>query len=259
MAVIYNPNVVQDKLVFCVDAGNIKSYSGSGTNFYDLLGNLDGTMTSVTVTGDGHFSFNGANPGSAVAFPDSLVAKDPSSFLGGDPGKLTYECWINKQGENSFDVGTPARIMSTDASDYTAITMYNSAHSSYPNQIIFYADGNSTGTQGATSQLRSGSSNQILVNEWNHIVCTFDRSQTTNTQKIYMNGNEVASKNYTDANSTYGDGTSKSFAIGSNTEASVSYNNGFKGYIDICRIYGKALSAAEVKQNFEANRQRFGV
>ena len=257
MAVIYNPNVVQDKLVFCVDAGNIKSYSGSGTNFYDLLGNLDGTMTSVTVTGDGHFSFNGANPGSAVAFPDSLVAKNPSAFLGEGQGKLTYECWINRQGDTSGSLG---RIMSTDASDYTAITIYDATHASFPNQILFYADG-------AATTLKSGTSNQILTNEWNHIVCTFDMSQTVDNQKIYFNGVEVASNSYNDSTSnassniqgTYGENSSRAFAIGSNTEASVSYNNGFKGYIDICRIYGKALSAAEVKQNFEANRQRFGV
>lgn len=257
MSVAYNPNIVLDKLVFCVDAGNVKSYSGSGTNYYDLIGSLDGTMQDVTVTGDGHFSFNGqSSNGSAVAFPNSLVAKNPSAFLGEGQGKLSYECWVNRQGVYE-DSGEAARIMSTDASDYTAIVLTSSG-SSTPNQVRFYADGaakNITTTE------------TLDLDTWYHIVGTFDMSQTVDNINIYINGELVKTGSYDDSTSTnsdniqgtYGENTSKAFAIGSNTEAAVSYNHGFNGYIDICRIYGKALSAAEVKQNYQTNKERFGL
>ena len=39
MAFRYSPRVVTDGLVFAVDAGNVKSYPGSGTVWYDLSGN----------------------------------------------------------------------------------------------------------------------------------------------------------------------------------------------------------------------------
>ena len=135
MAVGYNPRIVTDKLVFCVDVANTKSYPGSGTSLYDLSGNnYDGTMTDVTITSDGHMSFNGQNPGSAVAFPESNISKDPSLYLGDSSGKLTYECWINKQGTNHS--AGDARVMSADISDYTGIVIVQSS-----DIIRFYVDG----------------------------------------------------------------------------------------------------------------------
>ena len=244
MAVGYNPRIVTDKLVFCVDVTNTKSYPGSGTSLYDLSGNnYDGTMTDVTITSDGHMSFNGQNPGSAVAFPESNISKDPSLYLGDSSGKLTYECWINKQGTNHS--AGDARVMSADISDYTGIVIVQSS-----DRIRFYVDG--------STNLTAPSSYAILNDTWYHIVATYDSSITTDAIKLYRNGEFIASRDYT-FSGTYGDGTSRPFAIGSNTESTVQYNNGLNGYIDICRIYGKPLSADEVKQNFNATRGRFGI
>ena len=39
MATNYNPKIVTDGLVLCVDAANTKSYPGSGSTFFDLSGN----------------------------------------------------------------------------------------------------------------------------------------------------------------------------------------------------------------------------
>ena len=39
MATNYNPAIVTDGLVLCVDAANSKSYPGSGSTFFDLSGN----------------------------------------------------------------------------------------------------------------------------------------------------------------------------------------------------------------------------
>ena len=252
MAVGYNPRIVTDGLVFCVDVANVKSYPGSGTDLYDLSGNgYNGTMTDVTITSDGHMSFDGQNPGSAVAFPESNISKDPSLYLGGSSGRFTYECWVNKQGDN-HNASSQARIMSTDLSDYNGIAWYYSSHANHANKIIFFYDGNSqTGTTRTTSV-------GLSTNTWYHIVCTCDASLTTSNIKVYVNGEEDNSKNFAN-DLNFGSGTSRVFAIGSNTEASVQYNNGLNGYIDICRIYGKPLSADEVKQNFNATSGRFGI
>ena len=250
MSIGYGPRIVTDKLVFCVDVADINSYPGIGTDLYDLSGNgYNGTMSDVTITSDGHMSFNGQTPGSAVAFPESNISKDPSLYLGDSSGRFTYECWVNKQGENHNPAST-ARIMSTDASDYNTIVWYGSSNSNHPNKLNFYYDGN---VQTAT-ELRSSST--LSTNTWYHIVCTCDASLTTGNIKIYINGEEDASKNFTN-DSDFGKGTSRAFAIGSNTENTVQYNNGLNGYIDICRIYGKPLSADEVKQNYNATKSRF--
>ena len=37
MGINYNPRIVTDGLVLALDAGNIKSYTGSGTNWTNLI------------------------------------------------------------------------------------------------------------------------------------------------------------------------------------------------------------------------------
>jgi hypothetical protein len=39
MGTSYNPRIVTDGLVFCVDAANKRSYPGAGTTWYDLSKN----------------------------------------------------------------------------------------------------------------------------------------------------------------------------------------------------------------------------
>ena len=59
MGVAYNSKIVTDGLVLCLDAGNIKSYPGSGTTWTDLSGNgRNGTLTNMEVPGD-YTSTNG--------------------------------------------------------------------------------------------------------------------------------------------------------------------------------------------------------
>ena len=46
MAVEYNPKVVTDGLVLALDAGNTKSYPGSGSTWTDTIGSNNGTLTN---------------------------------------------------------------------------------------------------------------------------------------------------------------------------------------------------------------------
>ena len=49
MAISYNPRTITDGLVLALDAGNPKSYPGSGTTWTDLTG--DGTNKKIYVNG----------------------------------------------------------------------------------------------------------------------------------------------------------------------------------------------------------------
>ena len=46
MAVASGPNVVEDGLVLALDAGNTKSYPGSGSTWTDTVGSNNGTLTN---------------------------------------------------------------------------------------------------------------------------------------------------------------------------------------------------------------------
>ncbi len=65
MSYINGPTIVRDGLVLCLDAGNSKSYPGSGTTWTDLSGNRNnGTLTNgPTFNSDngGSIVFDGAN------------------------------------------------------------------------------------------------------------------------------------------------------------------------------------------------------
>ena len=88
----------------------------------------------------------------------------------------------------------------------------------------------------------------INFGEWNHIIMQYDFS--TDTSEIYHNGVKVASGNQGPF-----DDTSATFHIGYWASSSTQY---FKGNIGCTRVYSKSLTEAEVKQNFEAQKSKFG-
>lgn len=244
MTITYGPSIVRDKLVLYTDSRNVKSYPGSGTSLFNLVTKYPYTgmftgATPPTVDVDGNLVCNPDN--SAVSFPESNISKDPSLFLGGLSGQLTYECWVQRKGTSA---STAPRIMSTDYSDYTAIYL----NSSGAGTIQF-------GVDDLTGSFAAGSA---PLDTWIHIVGTYDSQVAGTNQFLYVNGVVVGSS-ATVMSGSYGTGTSRPFALGSNVEATVVNNNCFNGYINIARIYGKALSSGEVLQNFNAQRSRFGV
>jgi len=48
MGIGYSPKIVTDGLVLCLDAANPKSYPGTGTTWYDLMGNYNFTLSSAS-------------------------------------------------------------------------------------------------------------------------------------------------------------------------------------------------------------------
>ena len=82
MGAFSGPEINEDGLVLALDAGNTKSYPGSGTTWTDLSGNgNDGTIDGATHNSDGYFTFDGTddyarlttdqNPQALSSFPRS--------------------------------------------------------------------------------------------------------------------------------------------------------------------------------------------
>lgn len=82
------------------------------------------------------------------------------------------------------------------------------------------------------------------INEWGCVCCTYDQS----TRKIYFNG--VFKGQTSEAGVTVDFGT---------PQIVDGVNQRFKGYIGNFKIYSKALSDQEVRQNFESLRGRYGI
>jgi hypothetical protein len=228
MGVYAGPEIVENGLVLALDAGNRKSYSGSGTTWTDLSGNgNNGTLTNgptYSSSNGGSVVFDGTN--------DYVITTRPSSITtGGNISICMYAKWTTKSGNTISDI-----------------------------QILL--DNNHTGTQGFVIQDRPDLSGKPLTasgnlsstftvgdGNWHFIAITI--SGTTEA-RMYIDG----SLNHSTSNTGSGIRT-----VQPNISIGYWQNGGryLNGNVAQVSIYNRALTAAEVQQNFNALRGRFGI
>ena len=210
-------SIVTDSLVLALDAGNTKSYPGSGTAWTDTVGGNIGTLTNGP-------TFNSANGGSIVfdGTNDYIQLSTNSNLtLTGD---FTYETWIQT------DVQTGSKHLWKIGDQSLQFT-----GNVNPDQIIYYSSG--TGSQAYG----------VLANStWGHLVLT----KSGNALSGYLNGSQAWTN-------TPGSSATHDFSgvrIGSRHTESGYY---WDGKMSVIRIYNKALTVAEVEQNYNANKGRY--
>jgi hypothetical protein len=207
--------------VLCLDAGNSRSYPGSGTTWSDLSGNgNNGTLTNGP-------TYNSANYGSIV-------------FAGDD------DCVV---------VNNNASILSSTS--YTKIACFYPTSFTTGNNIIsggnsgqhafWLAGGNklNAGHNGSWSTVVS--STTLSLNTWYYGAVTFN---TTTGWILYLNGVQEATNTSTTTFTGNGEILVGAYSTGANV---------FTGRIATTQVYNRALTAAEVQQNFNALRGRFGI
>jgi len=223
----HSPRIVTDGLVLLLDAGNTKSYPGSGTTWSDLSGNgNNGTLTNGPTYSNGSIAFDGTDDRGTFTTPITSTSNQ------------TYEIWTNA-------------IASANAADgYAYILHNNSVNSSTGNSYLtigikptqqYYAAFN-----GRYTVIDSGvtASNSNIV----QIVLTWDGT----TQKMYVNGVLKDSEALSTTPQNFS--TTTSFGDWRNTTYRM-----IQGNIYAIKIYNKALTASEIQQNFNALRGRFGI
>ena len=113
-------------------------------------------------------------------------------------------------------------------------------------------DGEIVGLQGYTGGTSGTDAAAVVQNTWTH----YCLSITSGVAKLYINGSFTIEKTDTAVDLETGD-----FPIGGFFEPSETYNtfNSKQNYIGEFRIYNIGLSAAQVSQNYNATRARYGV
>jgi hypothetical protein len=224
MGVFSGPNVVDNNLVLYLDAANTQSYTGSGSTWTDLSGEgNNGTLTNGP-------TFSSDNGGSIVfdGTDDQINCGSSDNFAFGT-GDFTIEFWCNPD-----IIGTQVTIsISSTGTNSTA------------NWQIRYGSSKVRWIYSGTQDIFSSST--VSTGEWTHIVAT--RSGTTLT--LYINavseGTGSSSADLSD-NGTLRIGCSRA------------QGNHFDGKFSNLKLYkGKALTAEEVAQNFNAHRGRYGL
>ena len=227
MALAHSPRMVTDELVLCLDAGNTKSYSGSGTTWTDLSGKgNNGTLTNgptYSSANGGYFTFDGTND--YISFASQVSADLTSGF--------TFGFWIKVPSAQN-NTGWNYILSDRDASpngDY---------------EIGIYSN-NNTNFLFKDNDIVPATISTTLGTGWNYLV--FGQNSSFG-RFIYLNGVLKASSSVVSGNSTI---EFDKLFIRENTI------NPFKCDSSLIHLYDRELTAAEVQQNFNALRGRFGI
>ncbi len=216
--------IVTDGLVLTLDAADRNSYPSSGTTWTDLSINRNtGTLTNSTFesTNGGGIIFNG-------------TTTTLTTTLSITPNDSTNAIWFKWNGTNQAKAITYIGAAGSTGMGFYINDGTNSATAGNKISILYGGvafNAINTGTTFGT--LVSGVYTQLVV------------TRDTTTTRLYQNGSFLGSTTSTPNSSTT--------SLGFNANAFIG------GTISNVLAYNKALSAAEILQNYNAQKFRFGL
>jgi len=181
-----------------------------------------------SISGASYFEFDGVN--------DYATIPDGDSFTFGSED-FTIECWIYPNSTGSF----PSFISKYAGSSTNSSFFFSLGNS---NQTLeFYLH---NGVLGQQAIIQAGT---VSLSSWNHVVATRIGNQIT----TYLNGSVAGTQSW--SYSVYDANVAVTVGAGQ-------YNGGYywNGNISNTRVYkGKGLTAAEVLQNYQNTKSRYGL
>jgi len=237
----HSPSIVTNGLVLCLDAGNRKSYPGSEMTWTDLSGR-DNTATlnggPTYNSGDGgYIDFAGDNDYALIPYTSTLA---PTS-------QITFEAVAYL---SDWNTTRKQRIISkTQVGGWQIGINEDTITAGFVGGIVYLG--------GAYRQAKVGRS--TISPGWHYLSFTCDGRYF----KMYIDGVNV---------STYDHGSiaSISYSVNNSMMIGAEPGNGndvlfpsgstyLLGRVSVVRVYNKGLTEAEVQQNFNALRGRFGI
>ena len=219
MTVAVGPDVVEDGLVLSLDAANGKSYPGSGTTWTDLSGN--GNTATLNA-----FCTYSANDGGGIVFNGSTAYVDlaTTSLISGS-GAFTVEAFFN------------------NTSSYGEL-LGNYGSSPYQTNYLWFA----------TAGLYINSSyyvpNPLTNTGKHHLIAT---RSSTGYINVWQDGVQQVANNGPNTSSIP---TNIAWRIGADVNDA---GEKLTGTIYVLRAYNIELSSAQIIQNYNALRGRFGI
>ena len=243
MSAQYNTQSIMSGLILSVDAGNKKSYPGTGNTWFDLSGNgWNGTAAPAIPTynsadGGGCFDMTGNAGKNATTATSGFAWVEPIPSV----GSFSFSCWVKSM---SSVVGQGLLFSNTSSAPGYRFGIGTDG--------IYFLSG-PTYNEG---QINFSNFNNA---QWNHVVMVFDRSGSLANGSPYYYGyvNGVLQSQPAMGGVQY------SWA-GLTTPPKMAYWNGvtfpaFSGKLAKFDVYGKPLSSSDVVNIFNATRGRFGI
>jgi hypothetical protein len=223
MGLSHSPKVISDGLVLYLDATNTRSYSGTGSSWYDLsvYGNNSTLVSSPTFINNkyGQLAFNGSTQYATV--PHTSTLWNGQTF--------TLSLWAKKTGTGD---GNARAIMISKDTNYID-------HAFNGKTMVSFM--NSTGQQ----TLIYGN-NPASYNEWRHYAFTYDGTIGV----LYENGAATGST-----------ALSVNKVSSSSSPLNIGRWNGSSFYLNGCiagaMVYNRALNADEILQNYNATKYKY--
>jgi hypothetical protein len=219
MGTNYNPRIVTANLALALDAASVKSYPGTGNTWFDVSGN----GRDFSMLGAEALTWQANNNG-LMQFNSALEYTRSAAVQSISTSAITIALWVRVNTHANWN---------------------NFINNNWPNNgwIMFASTTNwfyGIGVGGVQTGINSAHGGS---NAWTNLVGTYDGT----TINFYVNGVLVG----TNTGTTTLD-VGQFIYVG---------GNGDPGAYDIAttHLYNRTLSAAEIKQNFEALRGRFGV
>jgi len=242
MAVFSGPDLIEDGLIFLIDPGNLKSWNG--TTLIDIAGgrslslvNTSGTAISFSNVNGGILKFNnGSNYIQCLSDSSLKLTNSFSMFI----------CYRLNQafGDQNLSNGDTKYRTLFGKPNYNEYGIIMEWYTSNPLLFDFIGTDNQRNPLGLT--YTSGYAT------WSIVAYTYDLSRGFQKSYIYRSNGTTsfATRNTTSTIRTNDDPV----RIGS-------AGSGYELDLDIgpAMIYNKALTDAEIQQNFERLRSRFGI
>lgn len=223
------PPHVTEGLILYYDPNNTSSYSGTGTILNDLSGNnLTGALSNVSYDSPA-FVFNGSS--ATISTPDNALLEPES-------GDWTIEIWVNY---STFNVSNclMSKTNGGSASDWGYGIRTSPIGSTYMEVA-----------NGITSI--NSPSYVVSTNTWYQIVGVWT-NVATNSIEFYVNGISQGSNSHSFAGIK---NTTRPLSIGSFDGGGV-FGQWINGKVGIVRLYSRALTSAQVTQNFDADKSKY--
>ena len=244
MSVSSNKGIVEDGLVYCVDAGNNLSYPDTGTTWTDLIGGFGGVLSggpTYSSANGGSIDFDGSN---------QYATTNYSSLFSDIDGGMSINFWVK-----------------------TTATAYQSILGAFNDGFTagggIYLNGNNTGQSDVGSgkiawwcrdnsldRLSFTSDGNVTDGSWHNIVITISGTSSSDVRVYQDSVSQTISIGYSDFDKTDVSALTHYTWLGAmNNRGSVYLP--LDGSLACVSFYNKVLSADEVTQNYNALKNKF--
>lgn len=253
MAYHNNPRIVTDDLLLCYDMNSARCYPGTGTTIYNLADFTNYPSMSPHTSDSANLAyidFVTTNPGYVKLIKGTTSSvNNEGNFLRGSGG-------IRGTLDNNFT--TMGWMLRTDSSKSTILSyrqVWTRLEFAVSDSVMYFSQ-RQTASPYTTNTTSVSVTNSLNV--WDHyaLVKIGVGAQVTSSWKFYKNGTLLATNSFAmDETMSEGGG---SYHIGAAWSDDDYIVNAMGGYIGPVYHYTTSLSDAQVLQNYNALKARFG-